>query len=105
MTSSFSSSRHHRPFVAGLPRMLHGGDYNPEQWLHEPAIIDQDLALMPAAGVNEVSVGIFAWAALEPQRGQWDFEWLARLLDRLHAARVGVLLATPMAARPRWLAS
>ena len=104
MTSSFSSSRHHRPFVAGLPRMLHGGDYNPEQWLHEPAIIDQDLALMPAAGVNEVSVGIFAWAALEPQRGQWDFEWLARLLDRLHAARVGVLLATPMAARPRWLA-
>ena len=28
------------------PRLLHGGDYNPEQWLDRPDILAQDIKLM-----------------------------------------------------------
>ena len=24
-------------------KMLHGGDYNPEQWLHSPEILEKDI--------------------------------------------------------------
>ena len=84
--------------------MLHGGDYNPEQWIHRPEVLEADPILMRQAGVNQASVGIFAWAALEPERDRFTWDWLDRVMDRLHAAGVGVLLATPSAARPRWLA-
>lgn len=99
-----SAPRSHPMLVAGPHRLLHGGDYNPEQWLHRPEILAEDARLMRLAGVNEASVAIFAWAAIEPERDRFEFAWLDGVMDRLHAAGVGVLLATPMAARPRWLA-
>lgn len=46
-------------------KMLHGGDYNPDQWLDRPDILKQDIVLMKEAHVNCVSVAIFAWAQLE----------------------------------------
>ncbi len=98
------SNRAHPPIVSGPYRMLHGGDYNPEQWLHRPEILEQDAKLMREAGVNEASVGIFAWAAIEPERDRFEFAWLDQVMDRLQAHGVGVILATPIAARPRWLA-
>ncbi len=98
------TDRSHLAIVSGPYRMLHGGDYNPEQWLHRPDILDEDARLMRVAGVNEASVGIFAWAAVEPERDRFEFAWLDALMDRLLAHGVGVILATPTAARPRWLA-
>ena len=50
-------------------QMLHGGDYNPDQWLDRPDILAKDIELMKKAHVNVVSLGIFAWAALEPEEG------------------------------------
>lgn len=91
------------PLFPRFPRLLHGGDWNPEQWLHDPAVIDEDFHLFPAAGVNFVSVGIFSWAALEPEEGRYEWAWLDRILDRLHAQGMGFFLATPSGARPRWL--
>ena len=38
---------------------------------------------MREAGVNLVTVGVFSWALLEPDRGVYDFGWLDRLLDLL----------------------
>ncbi len=32
--------------------ILHGGDYNPDQWLDCPEILDEDVRLMKKAGVN-----------------------------------------------------
>ena len=40
-------------------KLLHGGDYNPEQWLDYPEILEQDLAYFKKARINEVSLGIF----------------------------------------------
>ena len=85
-------------------KMLHGGDYNPEQWLHDPEIFEQDLQLLKQAKINEVSLGIFSWAVLEPEEGVYCFEWMENILNRLHENGISVILATPSAARPRWMA-
>lgn len=44
-------------------RILYGGDYNPDQWLEHPEVLEQDVRLMKESKVNCVSLGIFAWAA------------------------------------------
>lgn len=98
------TQRAYPSIVPGTYRLLHGGDYNPEQWLHQPEILAEDPRLMRLAGINAASVGIFAWAAIEPEPGRFELAWLDAVLDRLQAAGVGVILATPTAARPRWLA-
>ncbi len=85
-------------------RILHGGDYNPDQWLETPWIIDQDFELMRKANCNTFSVGIFAWTALEPRSGEYRFEWLDALLDRMAEHGFHVILATPSGAMPAWLA-
>lgn len=87
-----------------LPHMLHGADYNPEQWLHDPAILAQDIEQMKLAHFNCVSVGIFSWAALEPAEGEYRLDWLAEIIDRLYENGICTVLATPSAARPVWMA-
>lgn len=57
-------------------RLVYGGDYNPDQWLEYPDILEEDIRLMKKAHVNTVSLGIFAWAKLEPQEGVYDFDWM-----------------------------
>ncbi|MGK5739226.1 beta-galactosidase [Micromonospora sp. URMC 103] len=83
-------------------QIFFGGDYNPEQWPEETWAEDVDL--MRRAGVNLVSVGIFSWALLEPAPGRYEFGWLDRVLDLLHAGGIGVDLATATASPPPWLA-
>ena len=85
-------------------RLLHGGDYNPEQWLEYPDILEKDLELLVKAHCNVVSLGIFSWAKLEPEEGCFTFEWLEQIMDRLYARGISVILATPSGARPKWLA-
>jgi beta-galactosidase len=77
-----------------------GGDYNPEQW--DAATWAEDDKLMRRARVNTVTVGVFSWALLEPQEGTLEFGWLDDTLDRLHAAGIRVILATPTASPPPW---
>jgi beta-galactosidase len=51
------------PIIPGYPHILHGGDWNPDQWRQEPGTLQEDFALMEESGCNTFSVGIFAWAA------------------------------------------
>jgi beta-galactosidase len=81
--------------------VFYGGDYYPEQWPRE--VWDDDIRLMREADVSLVTVGVFAWANLEPAEGEFDFGWLREVLDRLADAGIGVDLATPTAAPPPWL--
>ncbi|MBP7402942.1 MAG: beta-galactosidase [Clostridia bacterium] len=83
--------------------MLHGGDYNPDQWLDRPDILAEDIRMMKLAGINEATVGIFSWSRLEPVEGRFEFEWLDDTLNRLHAAGIQAVLATPSGARPAWM--
>ncbi|MBR1458899.1 MAG: beta-galactosidase, partial [Oscillospiraceae bacterium] len=84
--------------------MLHGGDYNPEQWLRYPDILDKDIELMREAHINVVSLGIFSWADLEPEKDVFTFEWLDRVINKLWDNGIHTVLATPSGARPQWLA-
>lgn len=86
------------------PHLLHGGDYNPEQWLNRPDILKRDIELMKEAHVNCVSVGIFSWISLEPEEGVYTFDWLTRVIDDLYANGIYTVLATPSGARPIWMA-
>jgi beta-galactosidase len=81
--------------------LWYGGDYNPEQWPRE--IWPEDVRLMQRAGVTVATVGVFAWAKLEPADGVFRFEWLDDVLGRLHAAGIRVDLATATASPPPWL--
>lgn len=85
------------------PHLLHGGDYNPDQWLDRPDILEEDLRLMKEAHINCVSVGIFAWSKLEPEEGRYEFDWLEEILDRLFAQGITAVLATPSGAKPVWM--
>ena len=88
------------PLHPKVNTLLHGADYNPEQWENDPDIIDKDIAMMQQAKCNVMSVGIFSWAKLEPREGVFDFAWLDTILDKLYAAGIHVFLATPSGARP-----
>ena len=87
--------------IPRLPHLAYGGDYNPDQWPED--IWREDARLMREAGVNLVTLGVFSWARMEPQRGVYDFAWLDTLFDLLHESGVRVNLATPTAAPPAWL--
>ena len=84
--------------------LRYGADYNPDQWLDHPDILAQDIELMKKANVNVVSLGIFAWATLEPEEGVYNLDWMSEVIDNLYAAGVSVNLATPSGARPAWMA-
>ncbi|MFG3341264.1 beta-galactosidase [Glycomyces sp. NPDC048151] len=84
--------------------MLHGGDYNPDQWLStKDTTWKEDMRLARLAGVNTLSVGIFAWAALEPEEGRYEFGWLDEIMDLMGENGITAVLATPSGARPGWM--
>ena len=83
--------------------MLHGADYNPEQWLDYPEVFEEDLRLMKLANVNVMSIGMFSWAKLEPEEGVFDFSWMDNVIDRLCENGVSIFLSTPSGARPTWM--
>ena len=58
---------------------------------------------MVAMGLSWVRIGEFAWSRLEPEPGLFDWDWLDRAIDTLHAAGLKVVLGTPTATPPKWL--
>ncbi|MCM1107196.1 MAG: beta-galactosidase [Blautia sp.] len=88
------------PQIDGI---LHGGDYNPEQWLDRPDILVEDIRLMKEAGVNCVTLGVFSWSAYEPTEGSFFFGWLMQIMDKLYENGIYTILATASGAKPAWL--
>lgn len=85
--------------------ILHGCDYNPEQWLDRPDILEEDLRLMKTAKINCVSMGIFSWSRLEPEEGRYEPDWLEELIQKLYENGIHTILATPTGAMPPWLSN
>ena len=92
--------------------MYFGVDYYPEQWVYPyagtlenpEACWERDVELMQSAGVNVVRIGEFSWGLTEPEEGKYDFSWLKRVMDIMRRAKIKVVLGTPTAAPPIWLA-
>ena len=88
------------PQIGGI---MHGGDYNPEQWLDRPDILEEDIRMMKKAGMNCATLGVFSWSTYEPREGEFHFAWLHDIMDKLYANGIYTILATPSGARPAWL--
>lgn len=86
--------------IGRVTGLAYGGDYTPEQW--PETVWREDARLMREAGVNLATVGVFAWALLEPAPGEWDFGWFDRVIDGLWAEGIHVDLATATASPPAW---
>ncbi|MEW5323381.1 beta-galactosidase [Geobacillus thermoleovorans] len=95
--------KYERTYTTQANFILHGGDYNPDQWLDRPDILQADLELMKLSHTNTFTVGVFAWSALEPEEGVYRFEWLDKVFDDIYRIGGRVILATPSGARPAWL--
>ncbi|MEM6409218.1 MAG: beta-galactosidase [Pseudomonadota bacterium] len=76
--------------------------YYPEHWPEE--IWPQDAADMVAAGLSWVRIGEFAWSRLEPSPNDLQLDWLDRAIGVLGSAGLKVILGTPTATPPRWMA-
>ncbi|MGI6652794.1 MAG: beta-galactosidase [Christensenellales bacterium] len=81
--------------------IYYGGDYNPDQW--DETTVDEDIKLFKKANINFLVLPVFSWTKLEPKEGQYEFDWLEKLLDKLYANGLMVSLATPTCAQPAWL--
>lgn len=91
------------PISEKCPHFLHGGDYNPEQWIDMPEIWDEDMRLMKLAHCNAMSVGIFSWVMHEPKEGKFTFDWMDRVMDMLADNDAYAILATPSGSKPAWM--
>jgi len=58
---------------------------------------------MKRIGINVVRMGEFAWSKMEPHEGRISLDFFVRVLDRLHAADIGVVFCTPTPTPPVWL--
>jgi beta-galactosidase len=92
--------------------MFFGSDYYPEHWVfpyagtadNPEAAWERDAVLMVKAGINVVRIGEFTWGLCEPEEGKYDFLWLRRVMDIMGRHGIKVVVGTPTAAPPLWLA-
>lgn len=62
------------------------------------------MRLFKLAGIDEVTLNVFSWAALQPSEDTYNFEKLDKIMDLVEANGLKVFLATSTAAHPAWMA-
>ena len=82
--------------------VLYGAAYYHEYMPSER--LDKDIQMMKECGLNVVRVGESAWGLFEPQEGVFDFKWMDRIVDKMYAAGIKVILGTPTYSIPAWMA-
>jgi len=75
--------------------------YFPEHWPAER--MASDIERMAETGIEYVRMGEFAWSRLEPEPGEYDFEWLERAVSLIGEHGMQAVLCTPTATPPKWL--
>lgn len=78
-----------------------GVDYYPEHWPRERW--ETDAALMEKMGIDVVRMAEFSWEKMEPQEGEFHFEWLEEAVALLAEHGIQAVLGTPTAAPPAWI--
>jgi len=101
--SSVCSAEQGAPHPHGPdPRQLFVGTcYQPID--RSPEQIDRDIAIMKGAGFNVVRMGDLSWDSFEPSQGHFDFDWFDRVMDKMYANGIRVILDIPGTPAPIWL--
>jgi len=84
-----------------MDTILYGVAYYPEYMPYER--LDQDVQLMQKAGISVVRIGESSWGLWEPQDGKFEFAWMDRVVERLHAAGIRIIMGTPTYSIPAWM--
>jgi beta-galactosidase len=84
-----------------MDTILYGASYYHEYMPYER--LAEDVQLMEKAGLSVVRLGESTWSSFEPREGEFQFAWMERILDRLHQAKIRVILGTPTYSIPPWL--
>jgi len=85
----------------GEQKTYYGVAYYPESWPEEQ--VDWDIEQMKKFNINVVRMAEFSWSLMEPVEGQYEFEWLHRIIEKLHENGISVVLGTPTATPPAWM--
>ena len=85
----------------GDKKIYYGAAYYPEVW--DFKTLDEDIQRMKELHMNVMRIGEFSWNLMEPQEGQFEFDWLHKVIDKLHANGIDVILGTPTATPPIWM--
>jgi beta-galactosidase len=65
--------------------------------------IDTDVAIMKRARFNVVRMGDLSWDSFEPSQGKFNFEWFDKVMDKMQANGIKVILDIPGSPAPIWL--
>ena len=79
-----------------------GVDYYPEQW--EPSMLEEDLDNICELGCNAIRIAEFGWHRMEKSEGEFDFSFYDYVIERAKARGLRVVMGTPTATIPAWLA-
>jgi len=103
MVSTASMAQGTAPHSKGPGRgqLFVGACYQPID--RTPEQIDRDIAIMKHAGFNVVRMGDLSWDSFEPSQGRFDFEWFDKIMDRMQANGIRVILDIPGSPAPIWL--
>ena len=85
------------------PALLIGSAWYPEQW--PESRWNDELDLMQKAHMHVVRVAEFAWTALEPAEGNYQLDWLERAVNLAGKHGMYVIIGTPSAGAPVWMAT
>ncbi len=89
------------PNWPGPGQLFVGACYQPID--RTPEQIDQDIAIMKRAGFNVVRMGDLSWDSFEPAQGKFTFEWFDKIMDKMQANGIRVILDIPGTPAPIWL--
>ena len=81
--------------------LLYGAAYYDEYMPYDR--LDQDIAMLKAAGMNVVRIGESTWSTCEPQEGVFDFHHVTRVIEAMGKAGISVIIGTPTYAIPTWM--
>jgi beta-galactosidase len=82
--------------------MTIGVYYYPEAWPESQW--ERDIANIKKFGFEYIHLAEFAWAFMEPEEGRFEFAWLDKNVELAHKYGLKVILCTPSATPPAWLA-
>lgn len=82
-----------------------GAAYYPEVWdaTMTTDMLDKDIARMKELNMNVMRIAEFSWALMEPTEGVYNFGWLHKVVEKLKANGIDIILGTPTATPPAWL--